>query len=86
MMDNILFWLGFYIAMLIASIAIGYSKGNIVAGALLGYVLGPIGVLLLLLSKDRKMLSCPECSAKIHRHSYICPRCQQKVLHRFELK
>ncbi|QQX80034.1 hypothetical protein JK628_21540 [Shewanella sp. KX20019] len=83
-MDNIVFWLGFYLLMLLASIIIGYRKGNIVAGALLGYVLGPIGVLILLLSKDRKMLPCPECGSKIHRHSYKCPKCHQKVLNRLE--
>lgn len=83
-MDNIVFWLSFYLLMLLASIIIGYRKGNIVAGALLGYVLGPIGVLILLFSKDRKMLPCPECGSKIHRHSYKCPKCHQKVLNRLE--
>ncbi|MCL1140605.1 hypothetical protein [Shewanella pneumatophori] len=83
-MDNILFWLGFYLVMLVLSTVIGYSKGNVVAGALLGYVLGPIGVLLLLFSKDRRMLPCPECASKIHRHSYFCPQCQQKVFKRLK--
>lgn len=81
-MDNILFWLSFYLLMLAVSIAIGYRKGNVVAGALLGYVLGPVGVVLMLLSKDRKMLSCPECHKRVHRYTYICPYCQQKVFNR----
>ena len=83
-MEDITFWLSFYLLMLVLAIIIGYSKGNVVAGALLGYVLGPIGVLLLLLSKDRRMLLCPECATKIHRHSYFCPRCQQKVFNRLK--
>ncbi len=85
MMDNIVFWLCFYLLMLLLAVIIGYCKGNIVAGVLLGYVLGPIGVIILLLSKDRKMLPCPECSHKIHRHSYQCPHCNQKVLNRMSL-
>ncbi|WP_037410754.1 membrane protein [Shewanella fidelis] len=83
-MDNILFWLGFYLAMLVISTIIGYSKGNVVAGALLGYVLGPIGVVLLLFSKDRRMLPCPDCGCKIHRDSYLCPQCKQKVFKRLK--
>ncbi|ABZ78540.1 hypothetical protein Shal_4000 [Shewanella halifaxensis HAW-EB4] len=83
-MNNVLFWLSFYLLMLAVSIAIGYCKGNMVAGALLGYVLGPVGVILMLLSKNRKMLPCPECGDRIHRHTYICPHCQQKVLNRLQ--
>ncbi|MGF1693169.1 hypothetical protein [Photobacterium kagoshimensis] len=76
----IVFWLCFYLFFFILAVAIGYHKGNLVAGILLGYVLGPIGVLLLCLSKDRKHITCPYCDAQIHKRSYFCPKCREKVM------
>ncbi len=72
------FWLGFYLFFFILSVAIGYHKGNLIAGVLLGYVLGPIGVALMCFSKDRKHTYCSSCHAQILQKDYFCPRCQAR--------
>lgn len=76
--ESMMFWLSFYFSFLAMSTYVGFKKNNLVAGVLLGYVLGPIGFMLLLLSFDRKQGRCPHCSAKIDRQSYICPSCEEK--------
>lgn len=76
-----IFWLSFYFFFFALTAFIGYRKGNLIAGVLLGYVLGPVGLCLILLSKNRIKLSCPHCQALIHKHSYFCPHCDAKVLH-----
>ena len=76
---GIVFWFLFYLAFFCLSTYLGYQKGNLIAGILLGYVLGPIGALLIYMSKDRKHITCPSCHAEIHKRSYICPKCQVKV-------
>lgn len=75
------FWLSFYLFFFLAASFVGYKKGNLIAGVLLGYVLGPIGLGLILLSKNRLKLTCPHCKSLIHKHSYFCPNCDEKVLH-----
>ena len=76
---GIVFWFLFYLAFFCLSTYLGYQKGNLIAGILLGYVLGPIGALLMYMSKDRKHISCPSCQAEINKRSYICPKCHAKV-------
>lgn len=80
--DNITFWMTFYLIILVISAFIGHVKGNTIAGFLLGYVLGPIGLMLILFSKNRRTIECHACHEKIHKHSYICPHCQTKVQHK----
>lgn len=75
-----IFWLSFYTFFFIVSVYIGYCKGNLIAGVLLGYVLGPIGFILMCMSKDRKHIECPSCHAYIHKNSYFCPECRSKVM------
>lgn len=78
MNEDMLFWLGFYGLFFVLTTAVGIWKNNTVAGVLLGYVLGPIGLLLLLFSHDRRHGKCPHCAAKVDRHAYHCPHCKQK--------
>jgi len=60
----------------------GYWKGNLVAGILLGYVLGPIGVICIYLSKDRRHMNCNNCATRINIKSYYCPCCHAKQLNK----
>lgn len=76
--ESMVFWLGFYLCFFAMSTYVGFKKNNLVAGVLLGYILGPIGLILLLMSSDRKQGTCPHCSQRIDRQSYICPKCEQK--------
>ncbi|MBW3695771.1 hypothetical protein EK599_08695 [Vibrio sp. T187] len=72
------FWLGFYAFFLVLSTLVGIWKKNIVAGVLLGYVFGPIGFILLLLSHDRRHKQCPHCEKKVDSRAYFCPHCTHK--------
>ena len=78
MSDSMVFWLSFYVLFFVFTAYIGYRTNNLVAGVLLGYVLGPIGLVLLLLSQDRKYGRCPYCSAKVHHQAYFCHQCEKK--------
>ncbi|EGU36022.1 hypothetical protein ACRZ5S_16735 [Vibrio scophthalmi] len=78
MTQEMMFWLCFYGFFMLVTALVGYHKNNTVAGILLGYVLGPIGLVLILFSQDRRHGHCPHCSAKVDRHAYHCPRCEQK--------
>ena len=77
-----LFWFSFYAFFFFISSVIGYQKGHFIAGVLLGYVLGPIGALLMYFSKDKKHIACGSCQAEIHHKSYYCPKCNAQVLGR----
>ncbi|PSU35223.1 hypothetical protein C9I99_07830 [Photobacterium lutimaris] len=76
---DIAFWFCFYLAFFCLSTYLGYQKGNLIAGILLGYVLGPIGALLMFMSKDRRHIECPSCHLEIDRRSYICPKCHVQI-------
>lgn len=77
--SDMLFWLSFYGVFFIASGVVGALKGRLIAGILLGYVLGPMGLVVILLSKDQRMIPCPHCGQKTHHHSYHCQHCNEKV-------
>lgn len=79
MTQEMLFWLSFYSFFLLASILVGAIKGRLIAGVLLGYILGPIGLVLMICSHNQRMVNCPHCGKKTHRHSYQCQCCHQKV-------
>lgn len=76
---DICFWLSFYVIFFLISAFLGYQKGQLVAGLLLGYVLGPLGVIVMFLSKDKKHKECPYCNKTVFRNSYFCPKCHQKI-------
>lgn len=78
MTQEMVFWLCFYGFFMVAATMVGYHKNNLIAGVLLGYVLGPIGLMLMIMSKDRRHGACPHCSAKVDLHAYYCPRCENK--------
>jgi ribosomal protein L40E len=75
-----IFWLGYYLFFFSISVLIGLFKGHLIAGVLLGYVLGSAGVVLMYLSKDRKQVICSHCNASINITSYLCPECKTKQL------
>lgn len=78
-MENaMIFWLMFYLFFFVASSMVGYYKNQTVAGVLLGYVFGPIGLLLLLMSTDKRRGKCRHCGAMVDNRSYFCPKCKSK--------
>lgn len=71
----IIFWS--FIWGLIA-MAISQKKGESGVGFLIGFLLGPIGVLLALASKGNRV-KCPFCSESVDPKASVCPHCQRDV-------
>ena len=62
---------------IIASI-LGSRKGIGVSAFFFGLILGPLGVILVLLSKGKRV-ACPFCDKLIYKVSPVCPHCQQEI-------
>lgn len=78
---TILLWIAFTII----GTAIGHNKGRAGEGALLGFVLGPIGILIALCLKSQKELEerntkeCPHCAERVAVAAKLCKHCGQAV-------
>ena len=57
---------------------IGSKKGCLGAGLMLGMLLGPIGIIIILVMKGNKNKQCGFCKEYIHEQATICPRCQKE--------
>jgi DNA-directed RNA polymerase subunit RPC12/RpoP len=68
-----------WVASLFVSIVIGAKKGNPVGGGFLGLVLGPLGAIIVLLSRDKNRVACPYCAEKIMKAAIICPHCHKEL-------
>ena len=57
---------------------IGAKKGFGYLGFFLGILLGPIGlIIVLLLARNRQL--CPYCKSRIHLEATVCPKCQRDL-------
>lgn len=74
-MDDYVVWLliGAVIPGLIGGV-LGEKKGQPVGGFLFGYILGPIGWLIVVLSKDLRA-KCPHCFGTVDRQATKCMHC-----------
>jgi hypothetical protein len=69
----LIIWLGLGVAAMI----IGSRKGIGFIASLLWFVLGPVGLLIILLMKGNRK-RCPYCKVFIHHDAIVCPRCQRE--------
>lgn len=70
----IVLWL---ISIIIAT-SIGSKKGEGLGGFLFGLLLGPIGVVLTLLSSGNRK-PCKFCKELIHKDAIVCQHCQKEI-------
>lgn len=73
--------MGFIIVLLFSgfvSYLIGNKKGIATSSFFLGLILGPIGIIIVLLSKGN-MISCPYCKKLIDFNALKCPYCQSNI-------
>jgi hypothetical protein len=80
-MDEPFVMLGFIIWLICVAISavVGAKRGNPLGGTFLGVVLGPIGLLIVLLSEDKYRVPCPFCAEKIQKKAKICPFCRKEL-------
>lgn len=76
---DITFWLVIWLLSVIASASIGAKKGNPIGGTFLGLVLGPVGLVIVLVSGYANRRACPFCAEQIMKKAVVCPHCQRDV-------
>lgn len=57
---------------------IGNKKGETISSFFLGVLLGPIGIIIVLLTKGNR-IACPYCKKLIHKEATKCPYCQSDI-------
>jgi predicted amidophosphoribosyltransferase len=62
----------------IIAAAIGAKKGEGCLSLILGLLLGPIGILIVLLSKGNRQ-TCPYCRELVHKDAAICRHCGKSL-------
>ena len=77
-MNSTIFWV-VWIACTLISTYMGVKKGIGLMAFLNGIILGPLGVLIVLIQDDSNRISCPSCAEKVMKEAKICPHCQRTV-------
>jgi len=71
-------FIGLWILCGIIGSMIGSKKGQGCLGFVLGFLLGPIGIIIEIVNKgDRRI--CPHCRELINKDASVCPKCQSKL-------
>lgn len=73
-MEFVVIW---FICGIIAA-AIGSSKGEGFVGFIIGFILGPLGIIAAILSSGNRK-RCPYCKEFINRKATKCPKCQSDL-------
>ncbi|PMM16928.1 hypothetical protein [Vibrio breoganii] len=69
----------FWLVCTIVATHLGAKKGVPFLGFLNGLLMGPIGLLLVVLVKDQLRFSCPNCAESIMKKAKICPYCKTEL-------
>lgn len=73
-MELILIWI---LCGIVAAL-IGGAKGRGCLGFILGILLGPFGILIMLVTPGDR-IPCPYCRERIHPDATVCPHCQKEI-------
>jgi phage FluMu protein Com len=57
---------------------IGQAKGRGEEGAVAGLLLGPLGIIFMLVAGDKRP-RCPACRQSVDPSAWICPHCQHQI-------
>lgn len=69
-----------WIGCLILCTYIGMRRGFPFLGFLNGLVLGPLGVLIVVIQKDSTRRDCPYCAEMIKVEARVCPFCRNEIV------
>ena len=77
-------WVFFiWLTCVVISAVVGAKRGNPLGGTFLGVMLGPLGLVIVLLSKDKNRVPCPFCAEKIQKKAKICLFCRKEFTQTF---
>ncbi len=71
-------WIYVWILVWVVCIIIATRKGMGVSSFFFGLILGPLGIILVLLSKGKRV-ACPFCDKLIYMTSTVCPHCEKEI-------
>jgi len=78
--ESFVMWVFFiWLTCVVISAVVGAQRGNPLGGTFSGVMLGPLGVLIVLLSKDKNRVPCPFCAEKIQKKAKICLFCRKEL-------
>lgn len=76
---NFNFILPIWIVSTLIATHVGFQRGFAFLGFLNGLVLGPLGLLFVLVQHDSRRYDCPHCSEKILKTASVCPKCRRDL-------
>lgn len=58
---------------------VGVQRGIGFLAFLNGVVLGPLGVLFVVIQKDNRRVACPHCAEQVLKVAKVCPHCRSET-------
>ncbi|TDI78164.1 MAG: hypothetical protein E2O81_03195 [Betaproteobacteria bacterium] len=77
-MEWIQVWILVWVVCVITASILGFRKGTGASSFFFGLILGPLGVILVHISKGKRV-ACPFCDKLIYKASPVCPHCLQEI-------
>lgn len=68
-----------WLASVVGATYVGSKKGSPFGALFLGVMLGPVGLIITILSGSSNRISCPHCAEKIMKKAKVCPHCQREL-------
>ncbi len=77
-MEWVQVWILVWVVCVITASILGSRKGMGVSSFFFGLILGPLGVILVHISKGKRV-ACPFCDKLIYMTSTVCPHCEKEI-------
>jgi len=71
-------WILVWVICIIIATILGSRKGMGASSFFFGLILGPLGVILVYISKGKRV-ACPFCDKIIYKTSTVCPHCEKEI-------
>lgn len=77
-MEWVYVWILVWVVCIITATILGSHKGMGPSSFFFGLILGPLGVILVYISKGKRV-ACPFCDRPVYMTSTICPHCEKEI-------
>lgn len=68
-----------WIICILVATYLGTQKGIPFLGFINGLILGPLGVIIVMIQDNKDRVSCPSCAELIMKKANVCPHCRQAI-------